>query len=146
MYKKTAMVMFISYLALGAVQAVAQVPRQTGVQLLQPKPAPTPAPAPAPTTTAITPLAPTPAPAPAPATTATTTTQTAPTTATTGGTTTTTASKPWTPPPGRLPDALPTSLALSTGGFQVNQVPEPGTLLLIGVGVIGLAISRRRKT
>jgi hypothetical protein len=36
-------------------------------------------------------------------------------------------------------------LASGAPGFQVNQVPEPGTMLLIGIGVAGLAISRRRK-
>jgi hypothetical protein len=125
--QKTALVMFISLLATGSTQAVyGQVPRQTGVSILQPKPAPT-------TTTTT-----------APAT--TTTTTTAPKTTTTGSTTTTSVAQPWTPPPGRLPDALPQQLALAPAGFQVNQVPEPGTLLLIGAGVIGLMISRRRNT
>jgi formylglycine-generating enzyme required for sulfatase activity len=31
-----------------------------------------------------------------------------------------------------------------TGGFRVAMVPEPGTVLLLGVGVMGLAASRRR--
>ena len=115
--QKSALVMFISLLATGSAQAVyGQVPRQTGVSILQPKPAPT------------------------------TTTTTAPKTTTTGSTTTTSVAQPWTPPPGRLPDALPQQLALAPAGFQVNQVPEPGTLLLIGAGVIGLMISRRRNT
>ena len=30
--------------------------------------------------------------------------------------------------------------------FQVGQVPEPGTLLLVGAGLLGLGIYRRRTT
>lgn len=30
-------------------------------------------------------------------------------------------------------------------GFQISQVPEPGTLSLMGLGLVGGAVLRRRK-
>lgn len=108
------------------------------------------------TTTASAPSNTTAAPKTTPATTqAAATTAPATTTTTSNAPAAASGSKPWTPPPGRLPDSVVTNLAfagdknqqLASGppGFQVNQVPEPGTMLLVGIGAVGLAISRRRK-
>lgn len=62
--------------------------------------------------------------------------------------------KDWTPPPGLLSDSTISSLAFSSdkqnnghsnsGRGHVNQVPEPGTILLLGAGLVGLVASRAR--
>ena len=62
--------------------------------------------------------------------------------------------KDWTPPPGLLSDKTISSLAFgsdkqnnghsNSGRGHVNQVPEPGTILLLGAGLVGLVASRAR--
>ncbi|HEX8874252.1 MAG TPA: PEP-CTERM sorting domain-containing protein [Nitrosospira sp.] len=62
--------------------------------------------------------------------------------------------KQWTPPPGRLPDSLVAGLTFDNGHKpyhqqlptrlnQVAEVPEPGSLILVGIGLAGLIVSRR---
>ncbi|KIO49122.1 PEP-CTERM sorting domain-containing protein [Nitrosospira sp. NpAV] len=71
--------------------------------------------------------------------------------------------KAWTPPPGLLSDEMVSSLTFASdksnngnsnnsnngnsnpGRGHVYQVPEPGTIILIGAGFLGLAASRRIK-
>ena len=62
--------------------------------------------------------------------------------------------KDWTPPPGLLSDKTISSLAFgsdkqnnghsNSGRGHVNQVPEPGTILLLGAGLVGLVASKAR--
>lgn len=64
--------------------------------------------------------------------------------------------KAWTPPPGLLSDDTISSLTFGSdkqnngqsnskgGRGQVHEVPEPGTILLVGAGVMGLIASRAR--
>jgi hypothetical protein len=42
-------------------------------------------------------------------------------------------------------DAAFQSIALGAGNAQINVVPEPGTALLMGLGIIGLAVAGRRE-
>lgn len=63
--------------------------------------------------------------------------------------------KEWTPPPGRLPDHILANLTWDSDRHhreqqpvrlsQIGEAPEPGTLLLTGIGLAALVASRRRK-
>ena len=64
-------------------------------------------------------------------------------TSTSGGTTTTSGG---TPPPSGTTTTSTTSGGSSGGSSGGTSVPEPGVLGMMGLGLIGLAVARRRKT
>ena len=67
-----------------------------------------------------------------------------------------TSEKEWTPPPGRLPDHILAGLTFDSDRLhhreqqavrlnQIGEAPEPGSLLLVGIGLAGLVASRNWK-
>jgi hypothetical protein len=46
--------------------------------------------------------------------------------------------------PGNIP-ASAKLISLGTGNFNGNSIPEPGSLALLGLGLLGAAVARRRK-
>lgn len=85
-------------------------------------------------------------------TTTTTTDSTTTTDPTTTSTTTTSTDIAYTPPPGLLTDEFIDSVTVSTdstlvvsAGSTVYQVPEPGTLTLLCIGLIALVANKKQR-